>query len=260
MANNYGLNDSLSYVELELDSLDAISSPYQIQSPPVVSTTLIEQVKTSDWPQFNLARPLPNVAAIKILEVQIPFSYYVISQENSSFTFAESGFGITATTATITLPSGNYTATTLCTVLSTLLTAASGNGLTYAVTYSTTNGRLSITTVMGVSTFFSLTFGSSGDTGNTNPRLWLGFNQTQTCILGVTGYKTLIAPNALQITGPNYIYVNSTTLGSLATIYLPSGATNLGSGSIGPQLAKIPVNCQPGGVITWQDPGIKLLT
>ena len=255
MANNYGLNDSLAYIELELDSLDALASPFSIPSPNTVSITLTEVVRTSDWPQFNLGRPLPNVAAIKVLEVQIPFSYYVISQENSTFTLIESGLGVTYTSATITLPSGNYTATSICTTLSTLLTAASGNAYTYTATYSTINQRITIVTTAVSTMSFTLTFGLSGDSGNTNPRLWLGFNQTQSCLSGITTTKTLVAPNCLQITGPNYLYINSTTLGSLATIYLPSGATNLGGGSIGPQLAKIPVNCQPGGVINWQDPG-----
>jgi hypothetical protein len=252
MANNYGLNDSLAYIELELDSRDALSSPFTIQQPPTFSTSVTEVVNTTDWPQFVLSRPLANVAAIKILEVQIPFSYYVISQENSSFTLVELG-----ASCAVVLPSGNYTATTLCTALATALTTASttyGASKVYTVTYNTTSGRLSV--VVTLAGTFQLVFGPDGNTGNTNPRLWLGFNQSQSSTGSFGAFpKTIVAPNCLKITGPDYLYINSSLLGPQTTIYLPGGAANLGSGSIGPQMAKIPVNVQPGGIITWQDPG-----
>jgi hypothetical protein len=36
-------------------------------------------------------------------------------------------------------------------------------------------------------------------------------------------------------------------------LYLPNTAP-LARGGLGPQVAKVPVNCNPGGVIFWQDP------
>ena len=66
----------------------------------------------------------------------------------------------------------------------------------------------------------------------------------------------IVAPNAASVTGPNYIYLNSMKLGQLTNLYLPQGAVNLGGGNAGTQIAKIPVNVQPGGIIFWQDPGI----
>ena len=37
-------------------------------------------------------------------------------------------------------------------------------------------------------------------------------------------------------------------------VYLPTGAFNLGGGKTGPQIAKIPVNTNPDGIIFWKDP------
>ena len=65
----------------------------------------------------------------------------------------------------------------------------------------------------------------------------------------------MISPNVIQATGPNYIYVNSSKVGQITNLYLPQGATNLGGGNAGPQMAKIPVMVQPGGITYWQDPG-----
>ena len=73
-------------------------------------------------------------------------------------------------------------------------------------------------------------------------------------ISGPNTGNLLIAPNAALVTGPNYLYVNSSKLGQLCNLYLPKGAFNLGGGNTGPQMAKIPVNVLPGGVIYWQDP------
>jgi hypothetical protein len=64
MSGDYGLSDSLQYYEYELDSLDATSA-------------FTSGVASTDWPMFLLGgkTPLTNIAAFKILEVQIPFSW-----------------------------------------------------------------------------------------------------------------------------------------------------------------------------------------
>ena len=43
-------------------------------------------------------------------------------------------------------------------------------------------------------------------------------------------------------------------MGSLFDTYLPQGADKVGGGISGAELAKIPVNVQPNGVIYWSDP------
>jgi len=69
--NNYGLNDSLEYYEYEFDSSDT-------------TNTMDSNYSTLDWPLFTAGRPLNRIAAIKILEVQIPFSWYLASNSKIS--------------------------------------------------------------------------------------------------------------------------------------------------------------------------------
>jgi len=97
---------------------------------------------------------------------------------------------------------------------------------------------------------FSLTFGSSNDSGQTNPRFILGFNGGVISSVG----NAITAPNAVQITGPNYVYLNSTQLGSITQTFLPLNSINLQSGQKGPQIARIPIQCNPGDVSYYTDP------
>jgi hypothetical protein len=231
---NFGINDDLEYYEYYFDSSD---------------TTVGYSGGTSlNWPLFENGRPLTNVAAVKILEVQIPFSYYVIHSKNNTFILYEQ----TLNTLTVTLPIGNYTTSTFIPILQTALNTASLNGglsNTYTVTYSQPTMKYTISSTDPVG--FSLGFGDDNDTGNVNPRLWIGFNAGRVYSNG----STLVAPNVQQLTGPNYLYINSYALGPLCQTYLPVGTDNLGNnGGLGPQMCKIPVTVNAGGIIEWQDP------
>lgn len=241
---NFGLNDYLNYYEIYLDSLDSQS-------------TYDTDFSSTDWPLFQLATPIPNLGAMKVLEVQIPFSFYIFNSSNNTFTLTDNS----VTNGLVTIPVGNYTSTTLTTALAAALNA-SGTARTYTVTFAgqssgPNTGKFTITGSTSTSYSFALTFGgSTADTGTTNPRLFLGFqagapagNTSNTALTPV-----LVAPNAANIAGPNYLYLNSRMLGPQLTTLLPRGAVNLGNGTAGPQLAKIPINVQPGGIIYWTDP------
>ena len=240
MGDNYGLNVAYRYYEYELDSLDNSGSK-------------VAEVSPTDWPNFLIGGkvPLSNIAAVKILEVQIPFSYYVYNLANngssgvlSSWMLTETGFAPTV----VVIPVGNYTASELAVNMGTALTAASQTGAVYTVTY---NANLQVFTFTSTQTTgFSFTFGLSTNSGNFNPRLYIGFPG------GVTSSNlgTLVAPNVALVSGPNYLYINSQKLGQLTNIYLPKGAANLSGGNAGPQMGKVPVTTQPGGILYWQDP------
>jgi hypothetical protein len=222
------MDPQYEYVEVYLDSLDSV------QTDPAFLKT--------DWPTFYLNRAVQNVAKMKVLSAEIPFSYYVINATNNTFFLTESS------SALVTLPVGNYTSSTLSSTLGTALTTASlGLGSrTYTVTYNNTTQKLSITSTGA----FSLTFGSSNDSGQTNPRFILGFNGGVISSVG----NAITAPNAVQITGPNYVYLNSTQLGSITQTFLPLNSINLQSGQKGPQIARIPIQCNPGDVSYYTDP------
>jgi len=85
---------------------------------------------------FQLDMPIGNnYDKVVLMQALIPKSYYAITDGYNTFTLQE---GIT--TATITMPEGNYTKTTFATVLTTLLNNASismGNNFTYTISYPT---------------------------------------------------------------------------------------------------------------------------
>lgn len=234
---NYGLNDSLKYTEFEFDSL-------------VAEQSLDSAYATTDWPMFLLGKPLSNIAAMKVIEVQIPFSYYVFNSINNTFTLTESDGG---GPATVTIPVGNYDTVSILTALATALNSASVNSHTYTVTYSAITQKLTFTSNAGTTKTFTLTFGSAGNVGNTNPRLWLGF--VAGAITSTTS-QVLVAPNVVALTGPNYLYLCSRSMGPMVKLYLPQYAQNgiYGAGADGPQIAKVPITSQPNGVTFWQDP------
>lgn len=232
-----GVDTDLEYHEFAFDSLDTI------QSPDIASST-------RDWPLFLLQKPLTNVAAMKILEVQIPFTWYVFNSLNNTFTLQENIGG----PVTVTIPIGNYSTTSLTAVLASILTTASPNGRTYTVTYSGASstqpntGKLTFTS--SVAAVFTFTF--AGTEGNVDPAIYLGFRGSVPFNSSAGGI--LVSPNVANVTGPNYLYIQSRKMGSLCDMLLPAGADKIGNGATGAEMAKVPVNVQPNGVIYWQDP------
>jgi hypothetical protein len=268
VGNNYGLNNDYDYFEFEFDSKDATNTLYP---PPTVLNS--NEIDILNWPLFTMGRPIESIAAMKILEVQIPFSYYVITEINGSFILGE---GVTTdiqagtyafiSTLQITIPPGNYNATALAPVIETLLnnattyTAGVGYTSVYQVSYDTFTGKFIIEQhTTNAAANFALAFGIGYlDPGFTNPRHVLGFyggvlnNVSQTIAGTAASNQGLSSAKIAQTTGPNYLFINSNLLGQQAKLYLPEAA--FGKGQIGPQLAKIPVNVNPGGVIFWQNP------
>lgn len=227
MGNNYGLNNSYDYYEFGIDSLDNSGSGDGGYSP-------------LNWPNFYIGgkTPLQSVVAFKILSAQIPFSYYVFGASNNAFMVSTSSTG---PWTTVSIPVGNYTSTTLPAVLQTILTPVFG---ATTVVYNTPQQTFTFTSGGGM--YFM--FGNSQDDGSTNPRLWIGFTE------GISGASTsFTTPNAVQLSGPNYLYVNSSVWGPLINNYVPDAfsATN---GNTGPRLAMVPVDSNSGGIIYYKDP------
>lgn len=201
--------------------------------------------------------PLTNIAAVKIIEAQIPFSWYVFNEQNTSqnangtqWTVVETGGPNSGTPLFPKIRVGNYASgEALATELARALNAVSTG---YAVVYDPSLLKLNFVTVQPGVTGFSFTFGAPTNSGNFNPRLYMGFPGGTTSSQGTSNIIT--SPNTVLISGPNYLYVNSSKFGQLTNLYLPQGAFNLGGGNAGPQMAKIPVTTTSGNVIFWQDP------
>lgn len=235
-----GVSDNLRYYEFEMDSFNSYA-PFT------------GQYTKENWPVFAIGgkKPLQTIAAIKILEVQIPFTWYTFNATKNTFVLIEDG----EIDATVTIPVGNYTITNLLPALNLALDAASIKGHSYTSTYSTVTEKISVQNNNGVTLPFALKFGIDvNDNARTNPRRLIGFPGGSTLSQSFdagTG-DVLLAPFVINISGPNYMFVNSQKVGNLADQYLPSGNNNFGNS--GPQLAKVPVNQNAGGIIDWADP------
>lgn len=193
--------------------------------------------------------------AVKIIEAQIPFSWYVFNTQNTAqnqngtqWTLVETGGSSSGVPLYPLLGVGNYAGgDALATALQSALNLVSSN---YTVVYNPQLMKLIFTTAKAGVTEFSFTFGAPTNSGNFNPRLYIGFPGGTTTSVGTS----MTSPNVVLVSGPNYLYVNSSKFGQLFNLYLPQGAFNLGGGNAGPQMAKIPVPVTSGNVIFWQDP------
>lgn len=240
IGTNYGINDEYTYYEFSLDSLDAKTSRNS-------SNTSL------NWPEFQI-ESVQDVVAMKVIEADIPFSYYVFNQYNNTFILGEH-LGAIHTYSLVTIDPGNYNGTTIIAPLQSALNAASPNvgavpgGWNYIVSYSAAQGKFAIiATAAPVGGTFSFVFGGTENEGNTNPRLWLGFTPGETFS---SASASMIAPNVAMIEGPNYLYLNS-SLGNEVDLWLPDNAQLLPNK--GTQLATIPVNVNKFAIINWQDP------
>jgi hypothetical protein len=249
MADNYGLNNNFSYLEFELDS-----SQFQFAADG--------RNTGRNYPMFSIAgkQPLKNLAAVKILEVQIPYSWYTLTDamgatvSNPSFVlYVDSGSGIG--TGLVQLTPGNYDANTMAAHLQSRLNAAAvvaaavygGAPITFVVTFDFVTQKFVFS--RNALPNFSYQFGFAG-TPLTSPFEIFGFQN------GLTGYfPTAISTSQFvaQLSGPNYLYVNSIALGNVCNVFLP-GLNNSIQGNKGPQMCKVPVSVSPGGVIFWSDP------
>lgn len=240
--SNYGLNENFQYLEIELDSAEAIVAADGRQFYASTSTNVIY-----DNPLFKISgrQPLKNIAALKVLEVQIPFTWYTLSGS-----FALRVVGMSVVNTTITIPQGNYTASSLIALLNSLTTATATGAYTDVLwRFNSTTGKIEVALDLvpapGLN-ILRLDFSADDPLGRA---------------LGLTGIRQYFPTTNQQyfsfdtvalLSGPNYLYLNSNTLGPLVNLYLPR-VSQLG-GNSGPQVAKIPVNVSPGGIIYWQDP------
>jgi hypothetical protein len=138
--------------------------------------------------QYNIQIPPYEFDGVCLLSAVIPKSYYLIRNGKNTFTLQELGVNYT-----ITIPIGNYSATSLRSTLATALSAASGNGWVYTVTYP------NISTSANTGKF---TFTVSGNTGQpsfiftTNVYEVLGFEPNSTVTFTA---NTLTSVNVVKL-------------------------------------------------------------
>ena len=225
--------EKLTYYEIILDGEDATS-------------TYNNQFTALDYPSFEVAGkiPLSRIAYMKVLEVTIPYTYYVINSVNGSFTLTD-----TSGSFTVTIAPGTYTPAAIVTELIAKINATPTT-FVYGVTFNATNQTLFFVNNAGVSSPFTITFSIGRDTlGRV-----LGFSagpQVSQTFLVADGNR--LTGSVTQLGGENYLYVNSNAVGGLMDLFLPRGSLRFGNG--GPQMAAVPRDTKTfGEPIHWIDP------
>lgn len=256
------------YHEIEFDSKDCTASSTGDLYPSDVT------------PNFFISNPLKKVVAVKVIEAQIPFSYYVINGNNNTFFLTERYeiSGVPYVNANfVTIPAGNYDSSSILSALGDALTTASATAeiepkvaqaRTYTVSYSSLTMRLSIVSDNAAGESFQIL----------DIRNLIDFNLLdQTCLkyLGIARDNAVAADasyyyqasdtgpfsfmeltEVLNLSGPNYIYLCSNKLAGSMDVHLPNnGLVFAVSGAYsGPQICKIPMTTDVGTVTNWQDP------
>jgi hypothetical protein len=195
----------------------------------------------TDWPNFTLPDQHDNIIAMKILEAQIPFTYYNINSTNNRVKVYEVGSDFN-----IDITPGNYSGNQLAGEIATQLNNESPS-YTYMVSYITTSGKFSINN--GSASSFSIEVFSS------ELLKILGFTSTITTSTG--NPQTITSTNIALLRPSMYFYINSLALSPLTQLLLPSNAIiNSSSSSTGPQICRVPISSDTvfGENINWSDP------
>jgi hypothetical protein len=163
-----------------------------------------------------------NIQSARLVSAEIPASFYVFTAEaqNTSLDIT-----VGSTTATITLPDGNYSSSTFSSALETALTDATGH--TFSVTVSKTTLRM---TIASDTTDFTIEPSTGTPTGWGLP-FYLGFQRD---VAYSSSEGVLTAPRIISLNPHNYILLDIDQLNGLDEGSLYGG--RVGSGSF----AKIP--------------------
>jgi len=237
---DFGVNQTFEYVELALDSWDASVAGGTQSNDPTVNNSLAKY----SWPMFYFTSRDLNVAAIKIIQAEIPFVYDVINGLNNVFIYTSN-----SVVFNITIPKGTYTGPQLATQLQTLFQVITPG---FLVVWS--NQTLRFTFTHPPATTWSLEFPTRN-----SPYSQMGFLPSEfsgNVVYSSIGVNSVIVSETIaQVTGPYYLYVNSRKMGSLINFNLADGSPK----AVGPQVCRIPVNVQYGSVIFYSDPSKILL-
>jgi hypothetical protein len=161
---------------------------------------------------------------VKLVSASIPYTWYSISTSNSSLSVSEPP---SITQTVITIPSNNYTGTTLATALQTALNSA-GLTHTYTVTYSGTTNLFTISATGN----FILHFAASGSLAS---QLGFASNSTTTSATSVTStmqaqfltdYEIFICSNLVSGIDNGYAeFVSGSAINSQILAVVPIDST-----------------------------------
>lgn len=167
---------------------------------------------------------------VVVLNAQFAVSFYVIDETNNKLK-VDKLVGVTTTALTITIPNGNYNATTILTVINSQLVAASFNDLIFS--FNSVNGKISIICTINNYRIYSDVNGSTiatilgMDNSNIFPTIGVSFP----------------FPFPLNLLGKEKLYINSTNLQNAAFSSFNNGFSST--------IACVPVNVPPYSLIQY---------
>lgn len=203
-------------------------------------------LQTQSSYSVTLPKTYENIYSVTLRSAEIPKSWYGFSAAagNTSMTVTVSG-----TPTTITIPDGNYTATTLAAAVQTALVAAYGGG-SFTVSYNATTNLITITKGSGNFTlsFASQTQTKAGQVVPSTATWWglgyfLGFNKIDYTSSG----STLTGVFGVQVEPFNYILMELDFINKEDE----TAIDNRMSGRVDGAFAKIPIQPASSGSIIY---------
>jgi len=204
--------------------------------PLTWSSTNARKIGSPDYVSKTFNNFTGHVIGFKVVEINVPFSYYVIDDDFTTLTFTYN-----AVTYNATISQGNYTPDELCLELQTKMNAVAVGSIT-SITYNIISNKLTFT---GAGATLSISF---NDTTNKfwGPVLGFPFQSTQSG-------TTLTSVQGINLAGDDVIYLCSTRISPHlnTSVYLNQGYTvpNLSSA-----ICQIPVNVNRNESIQYANP------
>ena len=186
---------------------------------------------------FNLG--IQQIVGFRIVNVEVPGSYNAISAVNNNFFVSVGGGAPTA----IKLTPGNYNVTTFTTMLIAVLAAAFSSG-TWTSSVDSNTGQLLL---QYTGNYYTISFPKYDSAASV-----LGFSRfnNNNTFASSGGTNKLTSPYTVNLSGPNYLFLNTTLAQEYSQYTFPIGVPS-------PNVAaRVPVQVTPGAGQTtfWTNP------
>lgn len=217
---SYGVDPNFQYSELMFDSS---------------ATTFSGDAgaTSNDWPFFYFTTKNYDMAAVKVLSMEIPNVFDTVNAVSRTFIYNNGVDRI------ITIATGNPSGPDLATALQTAIAAFSAG---FTVTWNSNTLKFTFTQALAIS--WSLIFPTKLSMYST-----IGFSVGGTYTASGSG-STIVSANIAMVSGPFYLNLNSKSAG----FFIESNSTDDSpGGGINPTIARIPIDVNKGSVIFYRD-------
>lgn len=233
-------NGAVQFAEINIDSSDA-------------DTTGKVGFATTDWPVYFKRDIFQTIVALKVLEITLPFSYYVVNSLTNVIPLRWNNIE-----SFVTIPPGNYTPNEMVATVNPLLVtaiAAAGGGGTLVLSYSIISNKFTFTFGSAPANSritFNVNAGPVADVAfpQNTPAYMLGFyindNPFGTTFQNLAATTTAAATSNLS--GPDYLVLRSNLAGHLGNNYT---STSVFTPAQGVSLATVPINVNRNEVVQW---------